>query len=76
MTDHQLKNTDNPLVLDWLRDKNESMKRTKREDSQRRRFRTDILIDEQNTKDEKKLKALEEFQKWKRRKDKYAAFIL
>lgn len=69
-SDHQLKNTNNPVIKEWLRRKDAQLRARKLNEVRKQRRKTSKLIDEQNDKDEKQERALEQYEIWKRQKDR------
>lgn len=70
-SDHQLKNTSNPEISVWLQKKNMQARRQIRENAKRSRMKQETMLREQVEKQKNKEKALVEYERWKKNKNKY-----
>ncbi|XP_078486234.1 uncharacterized protein LOC101243021 [Ciona intestinalis] len=69
-SDHQLKNTDNPAIAEWLKRKNQLDRQRRNYDARKNRVKRDKLMNEFNERENKREEAQVEYEKWKKRKNR------
>ena len=69
-SDHQLKNSSNPAVLEWLAHKNELARRNRIYRFRENRSKRDRLMQEHNEREDKRANALIEYERWKKKKNR------
>ncbi|XP_076825498.1 uncharacterized protein LOC143471049 [Clavelina lepadiformis] len=69
-SDHQLKNSQNPAVVEWLRRKNELSRQERVYKNRQNRRKRDKLMEEFNERENQRENALVEYERWKKRKNR------
>nr|XP_026690601.1 uncharacterized protein LOC101243021 isoform X2 [Ciona intestinalis] len=69
-SDHQLKNTDNPAIAEWLKRKNQLERQRRIYDTRKNRVKREKLMNEFNERENKREEAQIEYEKWKKRKNR------